>query len=92
MTNQTTYEIFYKSCINYLAKYRELKKQRLESQDIVVTYNTKFLPFDMGFIKNIKLFFEASSGDVDWLRYLIENLNYNKKRFNFCDNEYYSCF
>jgi hypothetical protein len=91
ITNQTTFEIFYKSCIPYLTKYKELKKQHLESLGMTVQYNTRYLPFDMGLMQNIKLFI-ANEKEIDWFKYLYENLKYDKKRFNCCDNEYYSCF
>jgi hypothetical protein len=90
-TNQTTHEIFYKSNLSYLVKYKEMKTARMESMGIKVTHNIPFSPFDMGLKENLKFVFYNKIG-YDWFKYLYENLQSNKRRFNWCENEYWSCF
>jgi hypothetical protein len=90
-TNQTTHEIFYKSSLPYIVKYKEMKKVRMETMGIKVTYNIPFAPFDMGIKENLK-FIYYNKREYDWFKYLYENLQSNKQKFNWCENEYWSCF
>ncbi len=61
MTNQTTYEIYYKNKMEYVVKFKELKLLKLQSINKNIPQTLPYHPFDLGIIKNIKLFYNNKS-------------------------------
>jgi hypothetical protein len=58
MTNQTTYEVYYKNKMEYILKFKELKKLKLQTMNEKISHTLPFHPFDLGIINNIKLFYK----------------------------------
>ena len=95
MTNQTTFEIYHPEKCIYLNLYTNKKKKILKERNIFVNYNIIFHPFDMGIKENVKIvvkkFFNYKE-KIDWEKIFYKNLYSNHIPFNFCENEYWSCF
>jgi len=53
-TNQTTQEIYHKSKVPYINKFKELKKEKMENLNIKVPGSMPFHPFDMGCLQNFR--------------------------------------
>ncbi len=95
MTNQSTFEIYHPEKCDYLRKFTEEKKKIFKERNIFIDYSYTFHPFDMGIKENIKFVirkFLNPKEKIDWEEIYYKNLYSNKIPFNFCENEYWSCF
>jgi len=78
-TSQVTYEIYYKNTIEHIKFFASVKKDE-----------RNHLPFDLGFADNIKSTFFGKT--IDWENIYFTNITSKRKKFNWCHNEYWSCF
>jgi hypothetical protein len=64
LTGQTTYEVYHRNKVAYLAKFKEIKKTHLENMNIRVPGSMPFHPFDLGFLNNLKAFYNSNASEV----------------------------
>ena len=92
-TNQTTYEIYHRDKCEYLFIFKDMRKKILKERNIDILPSFSFKPFDMGIIRNIQLIWNKNKNEhFNWENIFFENIETKKIPFNFCDNEYWSCF
>ena len=91
ITNQTSYEVFYKHQCPYLKIFKQERIKIYMERGIEVKSNLSFRPFDSGIKKNIfyafyKLFNPCDK--IKWEDIYFKNLTTNHVGFNFCENKY----
>ena len=91
ITNQTSFEIFYKEKCPYLAIFKQERKKIYTERGIEIKDELSFRPFDSGIKKNIgyaiyKLF--NTYDKMKWEDIYFANLRTNHVSFSYCQNKY----
>lgn len=80
ITNQTTYEIFNEAECPYLSIFIYERNKILSQRGVVVEFNTKLRPFDIGIINNIYIYLIKmfnKGNEIKWEEIYYENLKTN---------------
>ena len=91
ITNQTSYEIFYKENCPYLRIFKQERMKIYTERGIEIKDELSFHPFDSGIKKNIGYAFYKLFNTYDkmkWEDIYFLNLRTNKVNFSFCKNKY----
>jgi hypothetical protein len=91
LTNQTSYEIFYKENCPYLRIFKQERMKIYTERGIEIKDDLSYSPFDSGIKKNIgyaiyKLF--NTYDKMKWEDIYFANLRTNHVNFSFCKNKY----
>ena len=91
LTNQTSYEIFYKENCPYLRIFKQERMKIYTERGIDIKDDLSYSPFDSGIKKNIgyaiyKLF--NTYDKMKWEDIYFANLRTNHVNFSFCKNKY----
>jgi hypothetical protein len=91
ITNQTSYEIFYKENCPYLRIFKQERMKIYTERGIEIKDELSYSPFDSGIKKNIgyaiyKLF--NTYDKMKWEDIYFANLRTNHVNFSFCKNKY----
>jgi hypothetical protein len=91
LTNQTSYEIFYKENCPYLRIFKQERMKIYTERGIEIKDELSYSPFDSGIKKNIgyaiyKLF--NTYDKMKWEDIYFANLRTNHVNFSFCKNKY----
>ena len=91
ITNQTSYEIFYKENCPYLRIFKQERMKIYTERGIEIKDDLSYSPFDSGIKKNIgyaiyKLF--NTYDKMKWEDIYFANLRTNHVNFSFCKNKY----
>ena len=88
ITNQTTYEIFNDSECPYLSIFVFERNKILAQRGIVVEFNAKLRPFDIGIINNIYIYLIKmfnKDNEIRWEEIYYENLKTTNLSLACCD-------
>ena len=91
ITNQTTFEIFFKEKCPYLAIFKQERKKIYTERGIEIKDELSFRPFDSGIKKNIGYAFFKLFNTYDkmkWEDIYFANLKTNHVSFSYCQNKY----
>ena len=84
-TNQTSFELFNNDQCPYLALFSLERNKILTQRGIILNNNFRYRPFDVGFKRNIKLFFDKmihKKNIIKWEEIFFENLKTNHISLN----------